>query len=97
MIKNQMNKENSSILAKNGGTVDRLGGYATFINKYLFLISEESYESAYELYATDLVSKKGYTHENITAMPTAITVITKVIYIILGFNLFFFMITPSSL
>lgn len=60
MIKNQMNKENSSILAKNGGTVDRLGEYATFINKYLLLISEESYERAYELYATDLVSKKGY-------------------------------------
>ena len=60
MIKNQMNKENSSILSKNGGTVDRLGEYATFINKYLFLISEKSYESAYELYATDLVSKKGY-------------------------------------
>lgn len=60
MIKNQMNKENSSILSKNGGTVDRLGEYATFINKYLFLISEKSYESAYELYATDLVLKKGY-------------------------------------
>lgn len=62
LIKNQMNKENTSVLNKNGGTVKQFGEYAEFINTYLSFVSESSYEDAYELYATDLVSKKGYTY-----------------------------------
>ena len=55
-----MKKEYSDILASNGGTIEGLSDCAKVLNEYFGYISSSDYESAYDLYAIDLVVEKGY-------------------------------------
>ena len=62
IVLDAMNKENADLLIANGGNVNVLGKCAVFVNEYLSYISSANYESAYNMYATELVKKKGYSY-----------------------------------
>ena len=55
-----MKNDNSAILQDNGGNIEILSNCGKVISEYLSAISSADYESAYKMYATDLVKEKGY-------------------------------------
>ena len=55
-----MKNDNSAILQGNGGNIEILSNCGKVISEYLSAISSADYESAYNLYAIDLIEEKGY-------------------------------------
>lgn len=57
-----INGNNAEIMDLNGSSAELLNSAGAFINEYLTALSEGDFKKAYDMYATGVVEKKGYTY-----------------------------------
>ena len=59
VYKDALNGENMDIMQLNGSSQELLNEAAAVVNTYLKALTERDFEGAYNMYATDIVTRKG--------------------------------------